>query len=268
MSALKPVAIHRAVRLLCLGTAFAASAAHAGTYTDFVQANDRYAVLMLHAKPEQGLPQRSDPAVAPLLAIVTDGPRLFARPEAPLASMQTSIGICTQVADYAKYYQKAGFAGLSSLSGPALQQAQRTLVEQNLARYGDEMSALFGFVIDCNAHLITLMDSERKAKPEEAATDEGKARLHDFSVNSARAYAGLVQFVAMPYWQLAQKKTMLEAAARHASINAAMMKPELRQALLASLASGDASPDPALAPSLDAIRQALAVTGCTGLCTY
>ena len=28
-----------------------------------------------------------------------------------------------------------------SLSGPALQQAQRAQVEQNLARYGDEMSA-------------------------------------------------------------------------------------------------------------------------------
>lgn len=45
----------------------------------------------------------------------------------------------------------------------------------------------------------------------------------------------------MPYWQLAQKKTMLQAA-RHATVNAAMMKP--------------------------ALRQALAVTGCTGLCTY
>lgn len=263
-----PVAILRAVRLLCLGTAFAASAAHADNYTDFVQANDRYAVLMLHAKPEQGLPQRSDPAVAPLLAIVTDGPRLFAQPAAPLASMQTSIGICTQVADYARYYQQAGFAGLSSLSGPALQQAQRAQVEQNLARYGDEMSALFGFVIDCNAHLVTLMDSERQAKPEEAATGAGKARLHDFSVNSARAYAGLVQFVAMPYWKVTQKKTMLDAAARHAAVNAAMMKPELRQALLASLAETEAGLDPSLAPSLATIRQALAVTGCAGLCEY
>lgn len=259
---MNPVAILRAVRLLCLGTVFAASAAHADNYTDFVQANDRYAVLMLHAKPEQGLPQRSDPAVAPLLAIVTDGPRLFAQPEAPLANMQTSLGICTQVADYARYYQKAGLSGLSS------QQAQRAQVEQNLARYGDEMSALFGFVIDCNAHLITLMDSERLAKPEEAATEAGKARLHDFSVNSARAYAGLVQFVAMPYWQLAQKKTMLDAAARHAAVNAAMMKPELRQALLGSLAEAGAGLDPSLGPSLATIRQALAVTGCTGLCEY
>lgn len=257
-----PVAILRAVRLLCLGTAFAAAAAHADNYTDFVQANDRYAVLMLHAKPEQGLPQRSDPAVAPLLAIVTDGPRLFAQPAGPLASMQTSLAICTQVTDYAKYYQKAGLAGLSS------QQAQRAQVEQNLARYGDEMSALFGFVIDCNAHLITLMDTERQAKPEEAATEAGKERLHDFSVNSARAYAGLVQFVAMPYWKVTQKKTMLEAAARHAAVNAVMMKPELRQALLASLAETGAGLDPSLAPSLATIRQALAVTGCTGLCEY
>ena len=130
------------------------------------------------------------------------------------------------------------------------------------------MSALFGFVIDCNEHLITLMDTERKAQPEEAATDEGKARLHDFSVNSAQAYAGLVQFVAVPYWKVAQKKTMLEAAARHAAVNAAMMKPELRQALLTSLAETGAGLDPSLAPSLATIRQALAVTGCTGLCEY
>lgn len=259
---MSPVAIHRVVRLLCLGTAFAASAAHAGTYTDFVQANDRYAVLMLHAKPEQGLPQLSDPAVAPLLAIVTDGPRLFAQPEAPLANMQTSLGICTQVTDYARYYQKAGLAGLSS------QEAQRAQVERNLARYGDEMSALFGFVIDCNAHLVTLMEAERQAKPEEAATEAGKARLHDFSVNSARAYAGLVQFVAMPYWKLPQKKTILEAAARHATVHAAMMKPELRQSLLSGLSEAYPSVDPSLAPSLATIRQALAVTGCTGLCEY
>lgn len=260
--------IHRFARLLCLGTAFATSAAHAGSYTDFTLANDRYAVLMLHAKPEQGLPQRSDPAVAPLLAIVSDGPRLFAKPEAPLANMQTSLGICGQVMGYAKYYQQAGFASLSSLSGAALQQAQRTQVEQNLARYGDEMSALFGFVIDCNAHLVTLMEAERKAKPEEAATEDGKARLHDFSVNSATAYAGLVQFVAMPYWKLEQKKVMLDAAARHATVNAAMMKPELRQALLSSLAENEAAFDPSLAPSLATIRQALAVTGCSGLCEY
>ena len=257
-----PVAIHRAVRLLCLGTAFAASAAQAGTYTDFVQANDRYAVLMLHAKSAQGLPQLSDPAVAPLLAIVTDGPRLFAKPDAPLANMQTSIGICTQVGDYARYYQKAGLAGLSS------QEAQRAQVERNLARYGDEMSALFGFVIDCNAHLVTLMDAERQARPEEAATEAGKERLHDFSVNSATAYAGLVQFVAMPYWTVPQKKTMLEAAARHATVNAAMMKPEMRQALLASLADNAASFDPSLAAPLATIRQALAATTCTGLCEY
>ena len=259
---MSPVAIHRVVRLLCLGTAFAASAAHAGNYTEFVQANDRYAVLMLHAKPEQGLPQLSDPAVAPLLAVVTDGPRLFAQPEAPLANLQTSIGICTQVSDYARYYQKAGLAGLAS------QEAQRAQVERNLARYGDEMSALFGFVIDCNAHLVTLMDAERLAKPEEAATEAGKQRLHDFSVNSARAYAGLVQFVAMPYWKVPQKKTMLEAAARHAGINAAMMQPELRQALLSSLAGADASLDPSLAAPLATIRQALAATSCTGLCEY
>ena len=257
-----PVAIHRVVRLLCLGMAFAASAAHAGTYTDFVQANDRYAVLMLHARPEQGLPQLSDPAVAPLLAIVTDGPRLFAQPEAPLASIDTSIGICTQVTDYARYYQRAGLAGLSS------QEAQRAQAERNLARYGDEMSALFGFVIDCNAHLLTLMETERRAKPEDAATEEGRQRLHDFSVNMGVAYAGLVQFVAMPYWKVAQKKTMLDAAARHATVNAAIMKPELRQSLLASLDQNAADSDPALAAPLAAIRQALAVTSCTGLCEY
>ena len=257
-----PVAIHRVVRLLCLGTAFAASAAHAGTYTDFVQANDRYAVLMLHARPEQGLPQLSDPAVAPLLAIVTDGPRLFAQPEAPLASIDTSIGICTQVTDYARYYQRAGLAGLSS------QEAQRAQAERNLTRYGDEMSALFGFVIDCNAHLLTLMETERRAKPEDAATEEGRQRLHDFSVNMGVAYAGLVQFVAMPYWKVAQKKTMLDAAARHATVNAAMMKPELRQSLLSGLSEAYPSVDPSLAAPLATIRQALAVTGCTGLCEY
>lgn len=255
-------------RLLCTFAVLAAPAAWASNYTDFASANDRFALLMLHAKPETGLPQMTDPAVKDIFATVVDGNRLFAKPDAPLNKMATSLHICSQVTGYARYYQAFGMDRLASLTGTELQQARRKQVDENLAKYGNEMSALFGFVVHCNTHLIGLMDAERQAEPAEAATEEGRQRLHDFSVNTARAYAGMVQFVAMPFWTVPQKKVMIEAAAQHAAVNAAVMKPEARQALLASLAGVDAELDPSLAAPLATVRQALAGTSCSGLCEY
>jgi len=65
-----------------------------------------------------------------------------------------------------------------------------------------------------------------------------------------------------------QKKVMIEATAQHAAVNAALMKPQQRQALLASLAGVDGELDPSLAAPLATVRQALAGTACTGLCEY
>lgn len=261
-------AIPRLARSLCLSALLAVPAAWASNYTDFASANDRFAVLMLHAKPETGLPKMSDPAVRDLFATVSDGARLFAQPDAALNKLQTSLAICQQVTGYAQYYQRFGMNQFGALSGVELQQAQRKQVDENLANYGNEMSALFAFVVHCNTHLIGLMDAERLAEPAEAATPEGQQRLHDFSVNTARAYAGLVQFVAVPFWTLPQKQVMLAATAQHAAVNVAVMKPAMRQALLASLADVDAGLDPSLAAPLATVRQALASTACTGLCEY
>lgn len=261
-------AITRFARFLCLSTVLAVPAAWASNHTDFASANDRFAVLMLHAKPETGLPKMSDPAVSKIFATVTDGARLFAQPDAGLNNLQTSLAICQQVTGYAQYYQRFGMDRLASLAGDELQQAQRKQVDENLANYGNEMSALFAFVVHCNTHLIGLMEAERQTEPAEAATPEGQERLHDFSVNTARAYAGLVQFVAVPFWTVPQKKVMIEASAQHAAVNVAVMKPAMRQALLASLADVDAGLDPSLAAPLATVRQALASTACTGLCEY
>ena len=261
-------AISRLARFVCLSTALAMPAAWASNYSDFASANDRFSVLMLHAKPETGLPQMSDPAVKDMFATVVDGNRLFAKPDAPLNKMATSLAICQQVTGYAQYYQNFGMNQFGALSGTELQQARRKQFDENLAKYGNEMSALFAFVVHCNTHLIGLMDAQRQAEPAEAATLEGKQRLHDFSVNTARAYAGLVQFVAMPFWTVPQKKVMIEASAQHAAVNAALMKPQQRQALLASLAGVDGELDPSLAVPLATVREALAGTACTGLCEY
>ncbi|MGK5049551.1 hypothetical protein ACQ4WP_27195 [Janthinobacterium sp. GB4P2] len=46
------------------------------------------------------------------------------------------------------------------------------------------------------------------------------------------------------------------------------MAPSLRERLLSSLADADKDLDPALAPALATIRQALAATSCVGLCQY
>ncbi|MEG2964264.1 MAG: hypothetical protein RR860_16350, partial [Janthinobacterium sp.] len=85
---------------------------------------------------------------------------------------------------------------------------------------------------------------------------------------TAIVYTGVLQFMQVPLWSMAQKKRMLEAAAQHATANANLMAPPLRERLLSSLPVADQDLDPALAAALATIRQALSVTTCTGLCQY
>ena len=130
------------------------------------------------------------------------------------------------------------------------------------------MSTLFAFSMHCHGHLIGLMEQEFSAQPADAVSGPERLRARAFSKNTAVVYTSMVQFVQVPFWSVAQKKRMLEAAAQHATANVALMAPPLRERLLGSLAQADQDLDPTLAPALATIRQALAVTTCIGLCQY
>ncbi|MGK5055069.1 hypothetical protein [Janthinobacterium sp. RB2P8] len=256
------------MRILFLGTLLAAPAAWADSYTDFQQASARLEALMAKATPQGGLPRLRDPAVAQLFAHIADGPRLFQAPVAALQDVNQSVAVCEKAMRLGKTYYAFGLAWPLPLSGPQLQQARKEQVTQNLANYGDEMSTLFAFGMHCHGHLIALMEQEFSAQPADAVSGPERLRARAFSKNAGVVYTGVVQFVQVPFWNVAQKKMMLEAAAQHATANANLMAPPLRERLLTSLADADKDLDPGLAPALATIRQALAVTSCEGLCQY
>ena len=261
-----PTPILTRLRSLLLGALLAAPAAWADSYTDFQQASGQLEALMAKATPHSGLPRLRDPAVAQLFAHIADGPRLFQAPVAALQDVNQSVAVCEQAMRLGKTYYAFGLAWPLPLSGTELQQARKEQATQNLANYGDEMSTLFAFSMHCHGHLIALMEQEFSAQPADAVSGPERLRARAFSKNTAIVFTGVLQFMQVPFWNVVQKKMMLEAAAQHATANANLMAPPLRERLLTSLA--DADQDPALAPALATIRQALAVTTCTGLCQY
>ena len=258
----------RRLRSLLLGALLAAPAAWADSYTDFQQASGQLEALMAKATPHSGLPRLGDPGVAALFAQVADGPRLFQAPVAALQDMNQSVALCERATNLGKAYYTFGLQWPLLLSGAELQQARREQVTQNLANYGDEMAALFAFGVHCHAHLIGLMEQEFSTQPADAVSGPERMRARAFSKGSSTMFANVVQFVQVPFWNVAQKKVMLATAAQHATANANLMAPPLRERLLTSLADADKDLDPALAPALATIREALAVTTCTGLCQY
>ncbi|MGK5057979.1 hypothetical protein ACQ4WY_13655 [Janthinobacterium sp. LB2P49] len=260
--------LRRLGRLFCLSSALVAPAAWADSYTDFQQASDQLEALMAKATPQSGLPRLRDPVVAQLFAHIADGPRLFQTPVAALQDVNQSVAVCEKAMRLGKTYYTFGLAWPLPLSSAQLQQARKEQVTQNLANYGDEMSTLFAFSMHCHGHLIGLMEQEFSAQPASAVSGSERLRARAFSKNTGVVYTGVVQFAQVPFWNVAQKKRMLEAAAQHATANANLMAPPLRERLLTSMADADKDLDPALAPALATIRQALAVTSCEGLCQY
>ena len=260
--------LNRPLRILFLGMLLAAPAVRADSYTDFQDASARLEAMVAKATPQSGLPRLGDPGVAALFAQAADGPRLFQAPVAALQDMNQSVAVCERATNLGKAYYTFGLQRPLLLSGAELQQARREQVTQNLANYGDEMAALFAFGVHCHAHLIGLMEAEFSTQPAQDVSGAERMRARAFSKGSSTMFANVVQFVQVPFWNVAQKKTMLAAAAQHATANANLMAPPLRERLLTSLADADKDLDPSLAPALATIRQALAVTTCTGLCQY
>ena len=261
-------ALNRPLRILFLGMLLAAPAVRADSYTDFQDASARLEAMVAKATPQSGLPRLGDPGVAALFAQAADGPRLFQAPVAALQDMNQSVAVCERATNLGKAYYTFGLQRPLLLSGAELQQARREQVTQNLANYGDEMAALFAFGVHCHAHLIGLMEAEFSTQPAQGVSGAERMRARAFSKGSSTMFANVVQFVQVPFWNVAQKNVMLATAAQHATANANLMAPPLRERLLASLAEADKGLDPALAPALATIRQALAVTTCTGLCQY
>lgn len=251
-----------------LGALLAAPAAWADSYSDFQQAGARLEAMMAKATPQSGLPRLADPAVAQLFTHIADGPRLFQAPVAALQDANQSVAVCEKAMRLGKTYYAFGLEWPLPLSGAQLQQARKEQVTQNLANYGDEMSTLFAFSMHCHGHLIALMEQELSAQPADAVSGPERLRARAFSKNAGVVYTGVVQFVQVPFWNVAQKKRMLDAAAQHATANAKLMAPPLRERLLTSLADADKDLDPALAPALATIRQALSASSCEGLCQY
>ena len=260
--------LRRIGRLFCLSSALVAPAAWADSYTDFQQASGQLEALMAKATPHSGLPRLRDPAVAQLFARIADGPRLFQAPVVALQELNPSVAVCEEAMRLGKTYYTYGLDWPLPLSGAQLQQARREQMTQNLANYGDEMSTLFAFSMHCHGHLIGLMEQEFSAQPADTVSGPERLRARAFGKNTAIVYTGVLQFMQVPFWNVAQKKMMLEAAAQHATANANLMAPPLRERLLASLTDADKDLDPSLAPALATIRQALAVTNCEGLCQY
>ena len=260
--------LNRPLRILFLGMLLAAPAVRADSYTDFQDASARLEAMVAKATPQSGLPRLGDPGVAVLFAQAADGPRLFQAPVAALQDMNQSVAVCERATNLGKAYYTFGLQRPLLLSGAELQQARREQVTQNLANYGDEMAALFAFGVHCHAHLIGLMEAEFSTQPAQDVSGAERMRARAFSKGSSSMFANVVQFVQVPFWNVAQKKAMLATAAQHATANANLMAPPLRERLLTSLADADKDLDPALAPALATIRQALAVTTCTGLCRY
>jgi hypothetical protein len=260
--------LRRIGRLFCLSSALVAPAAWADSYSDFQQASARLEALMAKATTHSGLPRLGDPDVAALFARITDAPRLFQAPVAALQDMNQSVALCERATKFGKAYYAFDMERPLPLSGEQLQQARKAQVTQNLAKYGDEMSTFFAFGMHCHAHLIRLMEQEFSTQPADAVSGPERLRARGFSKWSSTMFANVVQFVQVPFWNVAQKKMMLEAAAQHATANANLMAPPLRERLLTSLADADKDLDPTLAPALATIRQALAVSSCVGLCQY
>ena len=260
--------LNRPLRILFLGMLLAAPAVRADSYTDFQDASARLEAMVAKATPQSGLPRLGDPGVAALFAQAADGPRLFQAPVAALQDMNQSVAVCERATNLGKAYYTFGLQRPLLLSGAELQQARRDQVTQNLANYGDEMAALFAFGVHCHAHLIGLMEAEFSTQPAQDVSGAERMRARAFSKGSSTMFANVVQFVQVPFWNVAQKKTMLAAAAQHATVNANLMAPPLRERLLSSLPVADQDLDPALAAALATIRQALSVTTCTGLCQY
>ena len=260
--------LNRPLRILFLGMLLAAPAVRADSYTDFQDASARLEAMVAKATPQSGLPRVGDPGVAALFAQAADGPRLFQAPVAALQDMNQSVAVCERATNLGKAYYTFGLQRPLLLSGAELQQARREQVTQNLANYGDEMAALFAFGVHCHAHLIGLMEAEFSTQPAQDVSGAERMRARAFSKGSSTMFANVVQFVQVPFWNVAQKKVMLATAAQHATANANLMAPPLRERLLTSLADADKDLDPSLAPALATIRQALAVTTCTGLCQY
>ena len=260
--------LNRPLRILFLGMLLAAPAVRADSYTDFQDASARLEAMVAKATPQSGLPRLGDPGVAALFAQAAEGPRLFQAPVAALQDMNQSVAVCERATNLGKAYYTFGLQRPLLLSGAELQQARRDQVTQNLANYGDEMAALFAFGVHCHAHLIGLMEAEFSTQPAQDVSGAERMRARAFSKGSSSMFANVVQFVQVPFWNVAQKNVMLATAAQHATANANLMAPPLRERLLTSLADADKDLDPALAPALATIRQALAVTTCTGLCQY
>ena len=260
--------LNRPLRILFLGMLLGAPAVRADSYTDFQDASARLEAMVAKATPQSGLPRVGDPGVAALFAQAADGPRLFQAPVAALQDMNQSVAVCERATNLGKAYYTFGLQRPLLLSGAELQQARREQVTQNLANYGDEMAALFAFGVHCHAHLIGLMEAEFSTQPAQGVSGAERMRARAFSKGSSTMFANVVQFVQVPFWNVAQKNVMLATAAQHATANANLMAPPLRERLLTSLADADKDLDPSLAPALATIRQALAVTTCTGLCQY
>ena len=260
--------LNRPLRILFLGMLLAAPVVRADSYTDFQDASARLEAMVAKATPQSGLPRVGDPGVAALFAQAADGPRLFQAPVAALQDMNQSVAVCERATNLGKAYYTFGLQRPLLLSGAELQQARREQVTQNLANYGDEMAALFAFGVHCHAHLIGLMEAEFSTQPAQGVSGAERMRARAFSKGSSTMFANVVQFVQVPFWNVAQKNVMLATAAQHATANANLMAPPLRERLLTSLADADKDLDPSLAPALATIRQALAVTTCTGLCQY
>lgn len=260
--------LRRIGHFLCLSSAMLAPAAWADSYSDFQQASTRLESMMAKADATSGLPRLREPDVAALFVHIADGPRLFLAPVAALQDMDQSVALCERATKLGRAYYAFGLQRPLPLSGAQLQQARQEQMTQNLANYGDEMSTLFAFGMHCHAHLISLMEAEFSAQRAQDVSAAERMRVRAFSKSSGSVYTNMVQFVQLPFWNVTQKKMMLETASQHATANAALMAPPLRERLLVSLDGVDKDLDPALAPALATIRQALADTTCTGLCQY
>lgn len=221
------------------------------------------------AKTPPRMPRITTPAVATVIATLSDAERFLVKPQFGVEDQGTLLDICDRANKAVMVYMLFDLKNHVDTSAGPLTNANSmvAVMNRNIHTFQAELSHLQPFVVRCNAKGIPLMaEFQSRLKPEEM-TDVRRAGLQRARMGGFATVLGSVQAVSDGSLNESYRIALLHAVAENARQFASFLPVASRQQIVAfTLAAQRTAPAGALT-DLSIILESMSSTECAQICS-
>jgi hypothetical protein len=217
-----------------------------------------------------GMPRITDPAVAAVIATLSDSKRFLVQPDFQQEHQWTLLEVCDKANQASKSY--AMFDLKSHLSAGidpvTTAKAVRGLVQRNVHTFQNELKLLGPFAVHCMARGIPLLSEFTSRLKPEQRTDIRKAGLRQYRAGVLKVIDDTLVSVADGSLTESFRTAILKAVAENSVQLASVFPIAERQKIIARLADSRSTMPSFAKKYLATISAAMSDQHCTGLCAY